>query len=169
MKKLTALRQHLIDAIPGLARDPGRLLTFVEEGSIEFARGRNLSHGYTYTAQFILTDYAGENDAVIIPLLDWLATYQPDLAPEQAVSFEAEILSNEAVDLALRVQLTERVVARRDCATGKIHAEHRMPAFEREECPAEHWQLLLRNAHVDGDYELIAEWDGPKENGADGL
>lgn len=169
MKKLNALRQHLIDAVPSLARDPSNLLTFVEDGSIEFARGPNLSHGYTYTAQLVLTDYAADIDAVMIPLLDWLSIYQPDLDPNQAVSFEAEILSNSAVDLALRVQLTERVVAKRDCDTGQIHAEHLMPRFEREECPAEHWQLLIRNAHIDGDYELIAEWDGPREQGADGL
>ncbi|OLO03343.1 phage tail protein [Salinicola socius] len=173
MKKLDALRQHLIDAVPGLSRDPDRLLTFVEDGSIEFARGPNLSHGYTYTAQLVLTDYAADIDAVMIPLLDWLSIYQPDLDPKQAVSFEAEILSNSAVDLALRVQLTERVVAKRNCRPGEkrgqIHVEHRMPKFEREECPAEHWQLLIRNAHIDGDYELIAEWDGPREQGADGL
>ncbi|WP_110710533.1 phage tail protein [Salinicola sp. CR57] len=168
MKKLNALRQHLIDAVPGVADDPDRLLTFVEGGSIEFARGSDLSHGYTYTAQLVLTDYTDEVDAIMIPLLDWLGTYQPDLDPKQAVSFEAKILSNGAVDLALRVQLTERVVARRDCATGQIHIEHRMPTFEREECPAEHWQLLIRNAHIDGDYELIAEWDGPLKHDADG-
>lgn len=169
MRKLHALRQYLIDAVPALQRDPDRLLTFVEDGSIEFARGGNLSHGYSYTAQLVLTDYADAIDAIMIPLLDWLAVYQPDLPHEQAVSFEAEILSNSAVDVALRVQLSERVVAKRDCATGQIHAEHRMPRLEREECSAEHWQLLIRNAHIDGDYELIAEWDGPRENGADGL
>lgn len=165
MKKLTALRQYLIDAIPGLHRDPDRLLTFVEDGSIEFARGPNLSHGYTYTAQLVLTDYAGEIDAVIIPLLDWLSAYQPDLDPAQAVSFEAEILSNSAVDLALRVQLTERVVARRDCETGRIEAEHRMPRFEDPACPGVRWELLIRE-DLGGDFVPVAEWDAP--GGSDG-
>ncbi|WP_353981697.1 phage tail protein [Salinicola endophyticus] len=163
MRKLNALRQHLIDAVPALQHDPGRLLTFVEDGSIEFARGGNLSHGYSYTAQLVLTDYADAIDAIMIPLLDWLAAYQPDLPHEQAVSFEAEILSNSAVDVALRVQLSERVVARRDCATGQILAEHRMPRLDTEECPAERWQLLLRDADAGGDYTLIAEWDGPRD------
>ncbi|WP_110687025.1 phage tail protein [Salinicola aestuarinus] len=163
MKKLNALRQQLIDAVPDLRRDPDRLLAFVEDGSIEFARGPNLSHGYAYTAQLVLTDYADEIDAVVIPLLDWLSIYQPDLDPKQAVAFEAEILNNSAVDLAIRVQLTERVVAKRDCATGQIHAEHRMPRFEPDDCPAEHWQLLLRDSTTEGDHELIAEWDGPRD------
>lgn len=161
MKKLLALRQHLIDAVPGLARDPERLLTFVEDGSIEFARGENLSHGYTFTAQLILTDYAGDIDAVVIPLLDWLAVYQPDLTPAEALKFEAEILNNDAVDLALRVQLTERVVARRACDTGTITAEHRMPRFDVERCGPRDWQLLIRDAHASDDYRLIAEWQTP--------
>ncbi|OHV11204.1 phage tail protein [Kushneria phosphatilytica] len=166
MKKLTALRQYLIDAVPHLQRDPDSLLTFVEDGTIEFARGPNLSHGYTFTAQLVLTDFADEVDTIMIPLLDWLSVYQPDLDPQQAVSFEAEILNNSAVDLALRVQLTERVVAKRDCDTGQIRVDHRMPRFEREECPAPHWQMMIR-APGDEDYTPVAEWDTP--GGSDGI
>ncbi|WP_110675340.1 phage tail protein [Salinicola sp. RZ23] len=168
MRKLHALRQYMIDAVPALRRDPDRLLTFFEDGSVEFARGGNLSHGYSYTAQLVLTDYADAIDAIMIPLLDWLSVHQPDLPHEQAVSFEAEILSNSTVDVVLRVQLTERVVAKRDCATGQILAEHRMPRFDTEECPAERWQLLLRDTEAGGDYEHIAEWTGPGA-GADGV
>ncbi|MEO1852709.1 phage tail protein [Chromohalobacter sp.] len=165
MRKLTALRQHLIDANPLLARDPGRLLTFIEDGHAQFARGRSLSHGLAYTAQLVLTDYAGTLDAVMLPLLDWLSVYQPDLAAEQAVSFEAEILNHDAIDLALRVQLTERVVVDRDCATGQLTAEHRMPAFPREECPDTHWRLLTKGPG-DAEPALAAEWNGP--GGGDG-
>ncbi|WP_438767893.1 phage tail protein [Kushneria sp. TE3] len=165
MKKLTALRQHLIDAVPHLQRDPDQLLTFVEDGAIEFAPGPNLSHGYTFTAQIVLTDFADDIDTVMIPLLDWLGVYQPDLVPAEAVKFEAEILNNSAVDLALRVQITERVVAKRDCTTGQIHAHHRMPRVDTEQCPAERWQLLIKDDSTGSAYELVAEWDGPKGDG----
>ncbi|SPJ33422.1 phage tail protein [Kushneria phyllosphaerae] len=162
MKKLTALRQHLLDAVPHLQRNPDQLLTFVEDGTIEFAPGPNLSHGYTFTAQIVLTDFADDIDTIMIPLLDWLAVYQPDLVPAEAVRFEAEILNNDAVDLALRVQINERVVAKRDCTTGQIHAHHRMPRFDTERCPTERWQLLIRDDNAGGEYEQVAEWQGPQ-------
>ncbi|GHC17606.1 hypothetical protein GCM10010082_06080 [Kushneria pakistanensis] len=148
MKKLTALRQYLIDAVPHLQRDPDQLLTFVEDGTIEFAPGANLSHGYTFTAQLVLTDFADDVDTVMIPLLDWLAVYQPDLVPAEAIKFEVEILNNDAVDLALRVQITERVVAKRDCDTGQINISHRMPRFDIETCGPRRWQLMANDRHL---------------------
>ncbi|MCM2973503.1 phage tail protein [Larsenimonas suaedae] len=150
MKKLTALRQYLIDAVPHLQRDPDGLLTFVEDGTIEFSAGPTLSHGYTFTAQLVLTDFADDVDTVMVPLLDWLAVYQPDLAPAEAVRFEAEVLSNSAVDLALRVQLTERVIAKKDCDTGKISVEHRMPRFDVDTCGPRRWQLMAEDHHLSG-------------------
>jgi hypothetical protein len=163
MNKLNQLRHHLMNAVPTLKRDPERLLTFVEDGRIEFHRGPTLSHEYQYTAQLILTDYAGETDAVIIPLLDWLSAYQPDADPAEAVSFEAEILTHRTVDLALRVRLSERVVATRDCATGEIHAEHRAPYFAPPECPEVNWQLLIRE-RLGGGFIPAGQWPTPGGN-----
>jgi len=160
MKKLHLLRTHLINAVPGLVRDPDRLLTFVEDGSIEFRRGANLSHEYQFAAQLVLTDFTDDLDTVMVPLLQWLAEYQPDADPTEAVSFEAEILSNQSVDVALRVRLTERVIAKVDCESGAIRVDHALPRFERDTCPATHWQLLLRDDVADSDYALVAEWDG---------
>jgi hypothetical protein len=158
MKKLHLLRTHLINAVPGLARDPDRLLTFVEDGSLEFRRGPNLSHEYQFAAQLVLTDFGDDLDTVMVPLLQWLAEYQPDADPGEAVSFEAEILSNQAVDVALRVRLTERVIAKVDCDSGHIHVDHVLSRFERDACPIARWQLLLRDAEADDDYTLAAEW-----------
>lgn len=161
MKKLHRLRAHLIDAVPALANDPDRLLTFVEEGSIEFRRGPNLTHEYQFTAQLVLTDFAADLDTIIVPLLQWLAEYQPDADPNEAVSFEAEILSNQSVDVALRVKLTERVLAKVDCTTGRIQVDHALPRFPPDGCPAERWQLLIRDSETATDYTLVAEWEGP--------
>lgn len=159
MKKLHLLRKHLINAVPGLARDPDRLLTFVEEGSIEFHRGPNLSHEYQFAAQLVLTDYAADLDTVIVPLLQWLAEYQPDVDPLQAINFEAEILANNAVDLALRIRLTERVIAQVDCEAGAIQVEHALPRFTRDACPATHWQLYVRDVPEEEAWTLTSEWD----------
>ncbi|WP_227369834.1 phage tail protein [Halomonas sp. M20] len=160
MKKLTALRNHLLASVPGLANDPDRLLTFVQDGSIQFHRGQHLSHQYLVPAQIVLTDYSGELDAVIIPLLQWLSHYQPDLDPDEAVRFEAEILANDRWDLALSVTLTERVVALVDCAAGSIKSEHRMPEFPIDACPATDWQLYTQGPS-DADYTLTSEWQSP--------
>lgn len=159
MRKLEALRKHLLASIPGLKKNSDRLLTFIEDGTIEFHRGQHLSHQYTVPARIVLTDYSGDTDAVIIPLLQWLATYQPDLEPEEAVRFQAELLNNKAWDLAIEVTLTERVVAIVDCEAGKIVAEHRMPEFPIDPCPAKEWQLYIRDNQADeNDYDLVAEW-----------
>ncbi|MBE0404595.1 phage tail protein [Halomonas citrativorans] len=159
MKKLHLLRTHLINAVPALARDPERLLTFVEEGSIEFRRGPNLTHEYQFTAQLVLTDFSADLDTLIVPLLQWLAEYQPDADPAQAISFEAEILSHKSVDVALRVKLTERVLAKVDCDAGRIKVDHVLARFEATGCPAPRWQLLIRDSAADADYTLAAEWD----------
>lgn len=163
MKKLHRLRAHLIDAVPALANDPDRLLTFVEEGSIEFRRGPNFTHEYRFTAQLVLTDFTADLDTLIVPLLQWLAEYQPDADPTEAVSFEAEILSNQSVDVALRVQLTERVLAKVDCGTGRIQVDHALPRFEPVGCPAPRWQLLIRDSETASNYTLVAEWGAAHE------
>lgn len=159
MQKLHLLRAHLINAVPALANDPERLLTFVEEGSIEFRRGPNLTHEYQFTAQLVLTDFSADLDTIIVPLLKWLSEYQPDINPTEAIRFEAEILSHQSVDVALRVKLTERVLAKVDCESGEIRVNHALPRFETSGCPAPRWQLLMRDSEKDADYTLAAEWE----------
>lgn len=158
MKKLHALRTHLLNSVPKLKGNPERLLTFIEDGTIEFHRGEHLSHQYSVPARIVLTDHSGDIDAVIIPLLQWLSHYQPDLNPEEAVRFQAELLSNNAWDLAIDVTLTERVVALVDCTLGTITAEHRMPEFPIEACASKNWELYIRDAEAEEDYTLAAEW-----------
>ncbi|EWH00540.1 phage tail protein [Halomonas sp. BC04] len=162
MIKLQALRQHLIDAVPELRRGPEKLLTFVQDGRIAFARGQHLSHEYRVDAQIVITDYTGSLDTLMIPLLQWLSRYQPDLDPDEAVSLEAEILSNEAWDLALTVRLTERVVALVDCDAGKINAEHRMPAYPIEACPATSWSLNVKGPG-DAEFQEASAWESPTD------
>ncbi|MES1939685.1 hypothetical protein T5B8_05566 [Salinisphaera sp. T5B8] len=38
----------------------------------------------------MVTDYSGAIDTVIIPLVNWLCIYEPDLRPDEAVRFDAE-------------------------------------------------------------------------------
>ncbi|RUR27696.1 phage tail protein [Vreelandella nanhaiensis] len=160
MIKLQSLRAHLLASVEELRRNPEQLHTFVNDGKIKFARGTNLSHEYRVDAQILITDYSGSLDTVMVPLLQWLNTYQPDLVEDEAVQIEAEILNNTHWDLALTVRLTERVVALVNCETGSIDSEHRMPAYSADACPATHWQLNIKHPG-DTDYTTAAEWDSP--------
>lgn len=157
MIKLQSLRAHLLGAVPELKRNPERLLTFVQDGGVRFHRGQHLSHEYRVDAQLVVTDYTGTLDTLMIPLLQWLSHYEPNLDPEEAVRLEAEILSSQAWDIALTVRLTERVVARVNCETGTIEAEHRMPEYPIEACPAKHWRLYVKGPN-DEAYRLKSEW-----------
>lgn len=161
MIKLHSLRQHLLSAVPELKRNPEQLHTFVNDGKVKFSRGQNLSHQYAVDAQIIITDYSGSLDTVMVPLLQWLNTYQPDLIEDEAVQLEAEILNNTHWDLALTVRLTERVVAKVDCDTGSINAEHRMPEYPVDACPARHWQLFVKGPS-DAEHQLKSEWESPE-------
>lgn len=160
MIKLQALRQHLLSAVPELKRNPEQLHIFVNDGNVKFSRGQNLTHQYSVDAQIIITDYSGSLDTVMIPLLQWLNTYQPDLVEDEAVQIEAEILNNTHWDLALTVRLTERVVAKVDCDTGSINAQHRMPEYPIDACPATSWQLNIKHPG-DDEFTQEAAWDSP--------
>lgn len=160
MNKLASLRAHLIQAIPGLERDPDRLRTYVPEGTIRFHRGQHLSHEYKFTAEVILLDHSGTTDTVVVPLLQWLSHYQPDLDPEAALRFSSEVQRHDAVDLIFSMELTERVVALVDCEAGRINSEHRMPEYPIEACPATEWKLYAK-APGEEEHKLESEWSSP--------
>ncbi|WIX33330.1 phage tail protein [Salinicola sp. JS01] len=162
MQLLNALIEHLRRTVPALQEMPNRLSAQVDEGRIRFAPGASLSHGYAVTAELTLHAYDDSLDTVMLPLLAWLARYQPELGPEPGLRFSWIFAGETPADLRLWVPLEERVVATHDCASGEITLDHRQPAFAHETCPAEHWQLLLRDDSAgDEGYRLVAEWDGP--------
>lgn len=118
MKKPNSLREHMITAVKELQRDPERMLIFTEKGNVRCTLSKGLSFEYEYDLNFILTEYAGELDAVMIPLLDWVRVNQhEDLANldrnKEAFKFETVILDNNTVDLSLTFPVTERVIVKR--------------------------------------------------------
>lgn len=128
MNKPESLRAHLLATVPELERNPDRLLVFIDDGSIRCTAARTLSWEYAYRLQLILTDYAGHPDAVTLPLLGWLRVHQPELLANvdkahEGIHFEADILANDKVDLAITLPLTERVVVGRD-ANGTTTLTH---------------------------------------------
>ncbi|MCE6855038.1 phage tail protein [Acinetobacter baumannii] len=127
MKKLNDLREHLLSAVIDLRRDPDRLLIFADQGALKCTLASGLSYEYEYQAQLILTDYAGDIDSIAIPLFDWIRVNQSELLAnldrvKQGIHFEAELLDNRKVDLAITIPLTERVIVKRS-QNGIMHIE----------------------------------------------
>lgn len=159
MLKPPSLRQHLTTAVPELARDPEKLVVMAKAGRCVTTGTAALAFEYAYTLQLIVLDYAGHADAITVPVLAWLRVNQPELFDnpklrERALRFDVEYLTDDTIDLAIEMDLTERVLARPreggpDGALDLIHLpEPEHVGWNR----AEHWSLWLRE-------ELLAEWD----------
>ena len=87
-----------------------------------------MSFEYAYTLNLIVTDWAGHPDAIVVPLLGWVAVYQQELLANidkgrEAIQFEADILDQSKVDLSLSLPLTERVIVTRQ-ADGSMSNDH---------------------------------------------
>ncbi|AVS66645.1 phage tail protein [Paracidovorax avenae] len=162
MLKPPSLRDHLVRALPDLARDPGKLVLTIGQGSISSRATGSLAFEYSYTLQVLFLDYAGHADAIIVPLLIWLYANQPDALDNVArqdrpFRFLADYLSPTTADIAIELDLTERVIVRPrtdegapDGALNVIHLpEPEHPAFQPL---PEEWSLWFCD-------ELLATWD----------
>lgn len=158
MKKPASLRAALVAALPQLATDPDKLLVFIDAGSLHASYAPGLSYEYAYTLNLILTDYAGDPDAVMVPLLMWVRVNQAELMDnadqrQSGISFEADILDNDSCDLSIKLALTERVIVK-DTGGGVLSITHADEPQPEARLQATHWQLYLRD-------QLLAEWDQP--------
>lgn len=127
MKKINHLREYIINRVPALKTSPERLLVFIENGSIDFAAGNNLSHKYRFPARLVITDWHESVDLIILPILEWLRAYEPGFVPTDAIRFDAEILNHEKVDLSLTVNLTELVIVNKPCESRSYQVDHKIP------------------------------------------
>jgi hypothetical protein len=114
MYKAQSLRTHLAATVPEFKRSPDKLAILVKNGKVIAAGEASLSFEYAATVQIMVLDYAGQADAVILPILVWLRTHQPDYFDNttlraQAFRFEVDINDSQTIDLAIELDLTERV------------------------------------------------------------
>lgn len=117
MKKPLDLRDHLTRWVPDLAANPDKLHVFIEKGHLATKVGAGLAFEYRYTLQLVITDFAESPDVLNVPLLVWLQINQPDLLldterRDRAIAFEAEIIDHDKIDIALTLELAERVLVR---------------------------------------------------------
>lgn len=154
MIKPDSLREHLTEALPELRRNPEQMMVFIDRGGLIATAAPGLSFEYSYTLTLIFTDYAGHPDSIMVPLLVWISTQQPELLANPArrgeIAFEAELLDNDRVDLSIKIPLTERVgVHARE--GGGYNVEHYPEPQLEQAFGAEHWQVYVKG-------ELVAEW-----------
>lgn len=127
MKKPNQLRAHLLGCLPALAKNPDRLHIFVDEGRMVNTLANGLSFEYRYQLNIIITDFAEDMAAVALALYAWLRLHQPELMANlnkasDGVQFIADILDNQRADLAIKLPLTERVIARE--VTGGVRIDY---------------------------------------------
>lgn len=157
MKKLNDLRAHLMNAVIELRRDPDRLQIFADQGALKCTFAAGLSYEFSYFANIILTDYAGDLDSVAIPLFDWLRVNQSELLAnlervKEGIRFEADLLANDKVDLAITIPLTERVIVKR-APDGTITIDH---PLEPQATQTESAQEVSLIDQATGD--VLAQW-----------
>jgi hypothetical protein len=154
MLKPTSLREHLTAAVPFLRQNPDKLLVFIDRGSLASTLAPGFSFEYRFTLTLILTDYAGHPDAVMVPLLEWLRRHQPDLLANpgnrEQISFEADVLANDKLDLEIKVPLTEGVGVH-PRPGGGFDVEHYPEPDFGNELRVAHWEVYFKG-------EKIGEW-----------
>jgi len=127
MLKPAAIREIITRANPYLKRDPDKLQVFLDSGRIVARGAASLSFEYRYTLNVIVQDYPNHADQIILPMLAYLRTQQPELFENKELSdnlirFDAEILNQQTIDLSLQVDLTERVIVKSE--DNKLVASH---------------------------------------------
>lgn len=116
MQKPDSLRAYLQAGHPAIKADPDRLLVRVESGRVVAAYGSGLNFEYRYTLKLTLLDFAGDQNALFALIVAWIGRHQRehllnrDLA-ENAVTFEADVLDSDKVDLEISIPLTEGIMA----------------------------------------------------------
>ncbi|WP_257828570.1 phage tail protein [Burkholderia glumae] len=115
MKKLDSLRAAITGAVAYLAENPDRLLVFADEGVTESSASPAQSYVIRYVARIVLLDFAGSTFALMGDIVEWAKRNQPYIVQnpdtrQNGITFEVDVLNTGAVDLSIRVPLTENVV-----------------------------------------------------------
>lgn len=167
MYKPSSLKQHLITSVAELRQSPDRVLVFMDEGNLVCSSAPGLSFEYRYTLKLIITDFAGDPDTVFLPLLAWIGEHQRELLDnhdqrQSAITFDAEVLANDLVDIEISLPLTERVIVNRQ-ENGTLSINHPAEPQLDPFLPAGTYQLIAANG------DIAAEWQSTEPVEAYGI
>ncbi|MFP1923888.1 phage tail protein [Lonsdalea quercina] len=117
MQKPQSLRRALTEAVPTIRDNPECLHLFVDNGTVISTLAPSLSWEYRYTLNLVITDFAGDQNLLMAPILNWLRAHQPEAlaSPDNrdpTLSFEVDIFNHHSCDLSINLKLTERVLSR---------------------------------------------------------
>ncbi len=115
MLKPDSLRKALINAAPVLATNPDMLRLYVDSGNIAATLATSLSFEKQYTLNVVVTDFTGDFDLILVPVLAWLREHQPDILStdtgrKKGFVFEADINNDSSFDISISLLLTERTL-----------------------------------------------------------
>lgn len=153
MKKPETLRRHLEASVPYLRKHPDKLHVFIQNGTVATKPGISLSFEWRYTLTLLFTDVVDSPDTLVVPLLVWLATNQPDLIADverryKTLGFRSEAIDHQTIDIEITLDLSERVIVR--AITGGFECEHADEPPLPEIDGITPWQIYLKG-------ELIGE------------
>ncbi|AAX88635.1 probable bacteriophage tail completion protein gpR homolog [Haemophilus influenzae 86-028NP] len=98
----------------------------MDGGQIVATGAASFSFEYRYTLNVVVTDYAGDIATLIVPMMAYLRTNQPEILEnpqirENAFKFQIDYNNNNTADISFEIQLTERVVSKKDGNNVQIH------------------------------------------------
>ncbi|HDL7463459.1 TPA: phage tail protein [Yersinia enterocolitica] len=153
MLKPDSLRTAILKAVPYIKQNPDCLHVFIDKGAIIATLAPSLSFEYQYTLNLVVTDYAGDMDLVIVPILHWLRTHQPDIMAnpdkrQDSFTFEVDYLDNKVRDISIDIKLTERVIVKeQDGKLGVTHLGEPIPP-----------EPFINSYKIDIEGKTVAEW-----------
>lgn len=158
MYKPKSLRAHLTASNVDLQRNPDKLLIFADGGNTVATGTASLSFEYRYKLNVIITDYAGSEDAIMVPLLAWVQLHQRDLLDNPdlrkiGIGFDVDYNNHETIDIAITLALTERVVVKQ-AGAGRLEVQHLAEPQMTPGYADAFWQAYTGES-------LLAEWHTP--------
>ncbi|MBS1206488.1 MAG: phage tail protein [Proteobacteria bacterium] len=154
MLKPDSLRKALADAVPVLKTNPEMLRLFVDSGNLVATLATSLSFEKRYTLNVVVTDFTGDADLLLVPVLAWLREHQPDImetATGQAkgFTFEADLNNDSSFDISISLALTERTLVNEVGSALHVRRIPEPPPPEPVTRPVE--------LYING--ELVSKWD----------
>ncbi|WP_244552957.1 Rz1-like lysis system protein LysC [Escherichia coli] len=115
---------------------------------------RVLSFEKRYTLNVIVTDFTGDFDLLIVPVLAWLRENQPDImttdeGQKKGFTFYADINNDSSFDISISLMLTERTLVSE--VDGALHVKN-IPEPPPPEPVTRPMELYINR-------ELVSKWD----------
>ncbi|WP_192457705.1 phage tail protein [Musicola keenii] len=156
MLKPKLLRQEISRMVPWVRANPDRLALYVPRGHVVGRGGASASFEYRYTLEVLVMDFPGSTDDIMLPIQLWARQYEPELLfnpdnQKNGITFEVDILNNDAIDLLVKIQVTEAVAV--TSANGKPVVRHRADAPPDLMEGMDGWAIAVRDmsSTVSGD------------------